>query len=237
MRIKNNEDIDRLGPFAKKQIQAILKEQGGFRDTRHPAVRDVSHSTPQPTGGANETPKSPEKKTVPSRVMRTFDDRLFCPWPSPDPFVKVHQELESRYGRYQDGGLLVTEMIISGGAKDWRFDFALISPLAECSISLDTHQKELGSPNRLFFGPALLLLEADGFKYHKSLSAFKNDRAKQTHALKSSFLLKRITNEDATKNLDRVMEDIELILQQGRIYTQVYDIKPKGKTQSFFTWL
>jgi hypothetical protein len=47
--------------------------------------------------------------------MKTPEGWNYCPWPSPDPFVLVHQLLESRFGMYENGGRLVTEMIVAGG--------------------------------------------------------------------------------------------------------------------------
>ena len=75
-----------------------------------------------------------------------------------------------------------------------------------------------------------MLVESDGFGFHRSKEAFKNDRSKQTHALK------RITNEDARERLDQVIEDIDYILSQPRLYESTYSISVKGKTQSLLQW-
>lgn len=78
-------------------------------------------------------------------------------------------------------------------------------------------------------------MEADGFENHRLLEAFKNDREKQTHALKQGFVLKRITNQDARERLFDVMSDIDTILGQYRLYRNLYSVKPKGNTFSFFS--
>jgi len=157
--------------------------------------------------------------------MRTDEGLSYCPWPSTDPFVAVIQRLEAKYGRYGDGGLVLMELILDGGAMNWRFDIALISPFKEIDIS--------GHP--MYIGHTCLI-EADGFGFHRSKSAFKNDRAKQTHALKQGFAVKRITNEDARHRLDEVMDDIDTILSHPRLYKTPYCIQKKGKTQHTLHW-
>lgn len=122
-------------------------------------------------------------------------------------------------------------MIIEGGAKPWRFDFALVPRLVDATI---TSQSTGAQP--VLLGPSCVLIEADGFGYHKSKDAFKNDRAKQTHALKSGFVVKRITNDDARNRLDTILIDIDTILLHQRIYDSDYTIAEKGYTQSVFSW-
>lgn len=233
MRIKNFEDVEKLGLHARKQISKALGKE---------KLPNVKRFTSTNEFGANrqkeEKPSTPDttapvakKKSTPSRVMRTPEGFSYCPYPSTDPFVKVHQLLEARYGRYEDGGLLVTEMIVSGGEKAWRFDFALLPQLTP--MQTGNVDKEVAP---YFASPTPLLLEADGFRFHRSLTAFKNDRAKQTHALKQGFVVKRITNEDVRDRLEKAMEDIEAILSHQRIYRKTYEITPKGNTQSVFTW-
>lgn len=222
MRIKSLDDIAGLGPNAKKQIEAVLNKQGGFRNQkRSGSESELKTTVPhKPNPGAGKA-----KKPKPARVMRTHDDLSYCPWPSTDPFVPVIQRLQEKYGRYDEGGLLLTELIIDGGDKAWRFDIALISPFEKVTIA--GRQMHLGYT---------CLVESDGFGFHRSKDAFKNDRAKQTHALKQGFPLKRITNEDARERLEQVIADIDYILSQPKLYESTYSIRARGKTQSLLQW-
>lgn len=230
MRIKAISDIAGLGDSAKRQIIAAMKERGGItQQKRASSINEYGNKCKQlPAAQSNiETiaTTQPGKKTKPSRVMRTDEGLTYCPWPSTDPFVAVVQRLEAKYGRYEDGGMLVTELILDGGTKDWRFDIALISPLQR--IDILGRQMNIGHT---------CLVEADGFGFHRSKDAFKNDRAKQTHALKQGFVVKRLTNDDARNRLDEVIEDIAQILSQPRIYESPYEIREKGLTQSILYW-
>lgn len=236
MRIKSTDDLNKLGPYAKRQIEDALKRQGGFKNTNrvstiddlNPTRRDVKESGPQ----SDQVIHKPSKKNKPSRVMRTAEGLPYCPWPSTDPFVAVYQRLESQYGSYEQGGRLVTELIVDGGAKDWRFDFAIISPIIQMTLSCQGGD----TTSAVWVGPQHVLIEADGFGFHRSKDAFKNDRAKQTHALKQGFVVKRITNEDARTRLDDLLRDIDTILSHQRIYNSGFSIQNKGNTQSTFTW-
>jgi hypothetical protein len=234
MRFKSMDDISGLGVHAKKQIEAVLKEQGGFNNQRRASsVSELKSqkSASQENTSHNDSPPAKTKKPKPSRVMKTGDEHSYCPWPSTDPFVAVHQRLEKKYGRYSDGGMLLTELILDGGAMKWRFDLALISAFEKVEV-VDSS----GSRSSVYLANTILV-ESDGFGFHRSKEAFKNDRTKQTHALKNGFAVKRITNEDARKRLDEVMEDIDQIFAQPRLYTSDYTIAPRGKTQSVFSWV
>lgn len=239
VRFKTLDDTKNLGSHAKRQIEAAFKHTLN-NSTQHRSLGEKEQKTietksKKTTGTTKSVSTDKKKKTKPARVMRTADDLTYCPWPSTDPFVKVHQLLESRYGRYEDGGMLITEMVIDGGERSWRFDFALISPLEKTEICRSSKRGNADIHNR-FIGHVHLLIEADGFGFHRSKEAFKDDRRKQTHALREGFLVKRITNEDVRERLDEVMQDIETILRQERLYNEQYTITPKGNTQSLFRW-
>ncbi|MEG3765076.1 hypothetical protein [Alteromonas sp. 14N.309.X.WAT.G.H12] len=223
MRIKSKDDINKLGLSAKKQIEALLKQQGGFNNQTRPSRIEAHESK----GSARSYSKGETKR---ARVMHTANGLTYCPWPSTDPFVALYQQLEAKYGRYNDGGMLLTELIIDGGTKDWRFDFALISPFRKINIADGNGQRQM------LIGYTCLV-EADGFGFHRSKDAFKNDRAKQTHALKQGFVVKRVTNEDVRKRLHEVMEDIAQIVAQPRLYKAQFAIRAKGRTQSVLNWV
>lgn len=226
MRITNPEDIQKLGPHARRQVEAALKERAISNQKRLSELPSMIAKLKKQT--EKQSPKKEvqtlPKKQKPSRVMKLPDGRNYCPYPSTDPFVKVHNALQEKYGLFEDGGLLVTEMIVDGGEKNWRFDFALMSPFYR------------NNDNQLV-GNTLVLIEADGFGFHRSKEAFKNDRTKQTHALKQCFVVQRITNQDARERLDDIMHDIDIILSHQRIYKSEFIIVPKGNTQCVFKWL
>lgn len=235
MRIKSLQDLDKLGHNAKQQIEAVLQQSGGFRgNNKAPGVSNAATSKPGNPSAIKPTnlPSASKKKTKPARVMRTADNLTYCPWPSTDPFVAVHQRLESKFGLYREGGRLITEMIIDGNETDWRFDFVIVAELCRVEIT-DQNQ----SVKQSWMGPVMLAIESDGYGPHKSKEAFKKDRTKQTHALKQGFLVQRITNDDARNRLDDIINDIDLILTQQRLYPSQYEVLPKGKTQSLFRWL
>ena len=225
MRIKSLDDIKKLGPHARRQVEEALDQQLLRQRKEHNDRKPFLAGEPTSTTHKTTTTER-VKKVQPSRVMRTHDGLTYCPWPSPDPFVTVFQRIEAKYGMHDQGGAVLTELIVDGGANEWRFDIALLSPFTPIEI----HGK------KMLLGYACLI-EADGFGFHRSKDAFKNDRAKQTHALKQGFPVKRITNEDARHRLDEVIKDIEHIFSQPRLYSTNYVINAKGRTQSVLSWI
>lgn len=234
MRVRRLADVRQLGQLAQMQIKLALSSAGTVRTALAPVEKpNESEQSPAAIRRTKKLQKFRLKRK--SRVMTTSDGLKYCPWPSSDPFVEIHKQLELRYGMYEHGGLLVTEMIINGGSKEWRFDFALVPRLTEISASSINGIPDK-SDGSWFVGGNALLIEADGFENHRLLEAFKNDRAKQTHALKQGFVLKRITNQDARERLFDVMSDIDSILGQYRLYQKCYTVQKKGWTQSVFSW-
>lgn len=127
----------------------------------------------------------------------------FCDHPSPDPANWLHAALERKYGMFEDGGELVREMIIPGGESRYRFDWA--------------------------WPRYKVVLEQDGFGFHRSLDAFKRDRRKQMLALTNGWVVVRSTNEDIRKRLEQLLNEIDTVLQyRDRKPAQ---IKPVGFTQ------
>lgn len=238
MRIKSAADISQLGPSAKKQIEAVLKEQGGFNNKRRASneeelVKKDKKLKVEPFGSDSVASNSAaKKKKKPSRVMKTAEGLNYCKWPSTDPFVSVYQMLERKFGRFDEGGLLLTEMIIDGGDCNWRFDMVLLPELKEMEI------KQLdGRAKRVLVGAPLVTIEADGFGFHRSKSAFQNDRLKQTHALKNGFTVKRVTTDDVRSRFDSIGRDVDEIRGNLCIYPNNYKVRRKGKTQYVFSWI
>lgn len=195
MRIESLDKIKFLGKSAQRQIMKALKEE---------TVRPVSPVDEPKVKQKNHTEKKAVKAL--SRIMKTDDGRHFCPWPSTDPAVVVHKLLEDRFGNYWEGGEIVSEMIIPGGAKNWRMDWVHL--------------------------PTRLCIEMDGFQFHRSLDAFKNDRAKQCHALMSGFIVHRITNEDIRKRPEQIIPCIEAMIKHR--VNLPYKVHKKGYTQCVF---
>lgn len=229
MRLKSTDDVKKLGPAARRQVESILEAQGGFNNMKRPGnASDVSPKT-RPEKMSGDAKAGGKKKK--ERVMRTHEGMTYCPWPATDPFVAVHQRLEKAYGMYHHGGMLINEMIIDGGEKDWRFDLVLLPKLKKITVI-----EPDGTTRQSLSGPVLIAIESDGYGPHRSKEAFKNDRTKQTHALKNGFIVKRITTEDARERLEQVIRDVGDIMAHQRFYDSDYTISPKGKTQAVFSW-
>lgn len=207
MRIASLEQIQHLGKHAQKQIMSALNDAPIRTDKRllDPDIKKGSGANPRRAKGESKTEPKAKKKSL-SRIMVSADGHKYCPWPSPDPAVVVHQLLERRFGNYWEGGEVVSEMIIPGGAKNWRMDWVHL--------------------------PTRICIEMDGFQFHRTLDAFKNDRAKQCHALMNGFIVHRITNEDIRERAEQIIPCIEeMIKHRTRL---PYKVKPKGKTQCVF---
>jgi hypothetical protein len=220
VRIKRLEDVTCLGQSARIQVEKALKVQG----TRRTHLAGVPRPKSDSSTTKNTCPTTIKKQKL-ARVMKDPISTLkYCPFPSPDPVVKIHNLLSKRFGEYHTGGVLLTEMIIKGGEKEWRFDFVILPWNEDDPISLPATKR------------VALIIEMDGFAYHRSLTAFKNDRAKQRHALMSGFVLHRITHEDIRLRFSDIVSDIESMLEHQRIYPQKLGIIKKGVTQSIFSW-
>lgn len=226
MRIKSDDDLRKLGPSAKKQVQKILDEQGGFRRTQGQAnIRDVAPAKKKYSSPSANAKPSAKKKSKPARVMRTAEDLTYCPWPSPDPFVQLHQVLSRDFGIYAKGGRLVTEMIIEGSEIQWRYDFVILS----------CHESTLNDDNE-WQGQPHIVIESDGYGPHKSLEAFKDDRRKQTHALCQGFLVMRVTREDVVERLDDIISSVHRMTSLQHCHPGRFKVTPKGNTQAVFRW-
>lgn len=206
MRIASLDQIQHLGKHAQKQIMNALNDSP-IRTDKRLSEGDIKQPVDRKAKSQTTEPKvEAKKKKKLSRIMESADGHKYCPWPSPDPAVIVHQLLESRFGNYWEGGEIVSEMIIPGGAKNWRMDWVHL--------------------------PTRLCIEMDGFQFHRTLDAFKNDRAKQCHALMNGFIVHRITNEDIRERPEQIILCIEeMIKHRARL---PYKVRQKGKTQCVF---
>ena len=157
MRIKTKADFFALSQSAQKQINSLCKTTTG-KDV-FSSLEDVNKSVSRKTRFA----------TDPNTQAR------YCKWPSPDTAVLFHIALEARYGRYSNGGEIVSEMIILGHEIAFRYDWAHLD--------------------------AKLTFEFDGFEAHRRLDDFNKDRLKTRHALEKGWINIPVTNRDVRKNL------------------------------------
>lgn len=204
MRIESLDQIKHLGKSAQKQIMKALNKEP-IRPTKISSKSTVESENSLNHKAKNNMDETKKTKSL-SRIMKTEDGRKYCPWPSTDPAVVVHKLLEDRFGNYWEGGEIVSEMIIPGGAKKWRMDWVHL--------------------------PTRLCIEMDGFQFHRTLDAFKNDRAKQCHALMNGFIVHRITNEDIRKRQEQIIPCIEQMIKHRPFLP--YSVHKKGYTQCVF---
>lgn len=152
---------------------------------------------------------SNNRRNANSRIQTDAKTGLrFCPYPSSDPVSILHGELIRRYGSYFDGGDIVSEMILPGHQVAFRFDFAFVS--------------------------RRLLLEFDGFAFHRQLHSFQNDREKERHAQINGWQVLAITNHAVRYQRSKLMDDIEKICSLRPIQSSSNVIQTKGFTQCVF---
>jgi len=204
MRIKNSDDIKKLGAHAQRKINAAL-QQGGINNKKRISnvaelagqhrkgtqelSTDAKASPPHPLSKAQleqTNTDTPKKKKKPSKVMVNDDGLKYCPYPNPDPSVSLHIALLREFGSWWDGGELADEMIIPGHQVRFRYDFC--------------------------FPRYRLAIEIDGFGYHRDLDSFKKDREKQKHAMKKGWVVHRLTNSDLRHAFDDIIPDIKVML-------------------------
>lgn len=201
MRIKNKNDIGNFGPLAKKQIEAALKQQGGFNNQKRLNSASELNSSATERLEPNSMAAT-KKKKKPAKVMTSGDGLRYCPYPNPDPSVSLHIALLREFGSWWDGGELADEMIIPGHQVRFRYDFCF--------------------PNYR------LAIEVDGFGYHRDLKSFKKDREKQKHALKGGWVVHRLTNSDLRNGFDDIIPDIKVMLSHRVRYEA--ELVQVGKT-------
>lgn len=115
-----------------------------------------SHARKQIEGAMNSKKQqntdisSPRKR--PPRKRLFDDDVRFCEWPSRNPAVWLHIALEKEFKSYWSGGDFVCEIMLPDSPKNWRYDFCLLS--------------------------SRILIEFDGYGFHRSKEAFQNDSFK-----------------------------------------------------------
>ena len=183
MRIKSKEDMSKLGLSAQKAIAPLLNDISNCNRVKKQATN--------------------KRETVKRRTGKTTDGLNYCPWPSSDPAVELHIALEARYGRWNEEGSLVSEMIIPGNEIAFRYDWAHLS--------------------------AKVTIEFDGYSAHMRLDDFNKDRLKQRHAAANGWLPINITHRDVKYNLDNTMKQLDTILASRSYYNE--RVKKKGRTQ------
>lgn len=185
MRIKSKDDLSKLGLTAQEALTPILNDV--FKSKRN-SVK-------------NQTSK--QGRQTKRRTEKTIDGHNYCPWPSSDPAVELHKALEARYGRWDEKGSIVSEMIIPGHDIAFRYDWAHLQ--------------------------AKITIEFDGYSAHMRLDDFNKDRLKQRHAAANGWLPINITHRDVKYNLDNTMTQIDTIVACRSSYNE--KVKKKGRTQ------
>ncbi|OUX84007.1 MAG: hypothetical protein CBB95_17640 [Alteromonas sp. TMED35] len=140
---------------------------------------------------------SPSKKPLRKR-QSPFDNGIrFCEWPSRNPAVWLHIALEKEFKSYWNGGDFVCEMMLPDSPKNWRYDFCLLS--------------------------SRILIEFDGYGFHRSKEAFQNDRNKERFAQTHGWVVFRFTNAMVRGNIDSLVRDIRNLhrLRGGYKYSHV----------------
>lgn len=201
MRIKSVDDINQLGAHAKKQLEAVLKLQGGFNNAKRPARAD-DFARSSIAQAEHTSIDSTANKKKPAKVMTNDGGHRYCPYPNPDPSVSLHIALLREFGSWWDNGELADEMIIPGHAVRFRYDFC--------------------------FPRYRLAIEIDGFGYHRDLDSFKKDREKQKHALINGWVVHRLTNSDLRHAFDDIIPDIKAMISHRERHEA--KLVPVGKT-------
>lgn len=112
----------------------------------------------------------------------TASETKFCEWPSKNPAVWLHIALEKEFKSYWEGGDFVCEMMLPNSPKSWRYDFCIVS--------------------------SRILIEFDGYGYHRSKEAFKNDKNKERFAQTQGWLVFRFTNAMVREDIESLVCDI-----------------------------
>ena len=143
---------------------------------------------------------------------KTKETQLVSPYPARNPADILFGDLVRLYGsRMSSAGDIARELVLCPSERRWRFDIAHL--------------------------PSMILIEMDGFAYHKNLEAFKNDRRKQNYALGKGWVVLRVGAEDIFShrpallaNLAKTIAirptvDVE-IATYGKSYYQVVSCTP-----------
>lgn len=200
MRIKNPEDVAKMGLHARTQIEAALGAI--YRKEAKSLPKKIEQLRASAEKPFNQSNATPSKKKKPAKIMKTADNLNYCPYPNPDPSVALHIALLKEFGSWHDGGELVEEMILPGHEVRFRFDFCL--------------------PRYKF------AIEVDGFGYHRDLKSFKRDREKQKHALIKGWVVHRLTSSNIKNEFPVLLPDIKEMIKH-RIQSEA-TIVPIGKT-------
>ena len=99
------------------------------------------------------------------------------------------------------GGDMTRELVLDPLERKWRFDIAHL--------------------------PSQLLIEMDGYQFHRQLESFKNDRRKQTYALTKNWVVLRVGTEDIIKHYPALLDDIKAIIALRPVF--MTEIVPYGK--------
>lgn len=155
----------------------------------------------------NSNKKSVNENLLPNNKSQsktlTTSETKFCEWPSKNPAVWLHIALEKEFKSYWEGGDFVCEMMLPNSPKSWRYDFCLIS--------------------------SRILIEFDGYGFHRTKKAFQNDRDKERFAQTNGWVVFRFTNAMVRENIESLVCDIRT-LHELRGHHQFSRIERVGNT-------
>lgn len=122
-------------------------------------------------------------------IYKTSNGDRYCPFPSPNPAVWLHNALVKEFGsaHLHADGQIGHEVIIAGSAKKFRFDHLHI--------------------------PSRTAIEYDGWASHSKVDAFNRDREKDKLAMMNNFAVVRFTNRAVRENLDERIEELKSIIE------------------------
>lgn len=101
---------------------------------------------------------------------------------NPDPAVVLYRACVARWGRYYEGGLVLSELMIKE-PRSFLLDIALVN--------------------------YRIAIEFDGYQFHSSLDATKNDHAKSEQFGRLGWIIFRIGKQRVMKDLDSFLDSIE----------------------------
>ncbi|AGP79816.1 hypothetical protein I633_21946 (plasmid) [Alteromonas mediterranea 615] len=165
------------------------------------------HARKQIEAVLNSSKKSVNGNLLPNNKSQsktlTASEPKFCEWPSKNPAVWLHIALEKEFKSYWEGGDFVCEMMLPNSPKNWRYDFCLIS--------------------------SRILIEFDGYGFHRTKKAFLNDRDKERFAQTNGWVVFRFTNTMVRENIESLVCDIRT-LHELRGRHEFSHIERVGKT-------
>lgn len=212
LRIKNVAELQQLVKTGKvsanfaDQIQQKLSAQAAKKDSRiltpAPSSNDTSFVSGRAAAAQRDVSQREARKHY--HLLPEFD-------PTPDPAVVLYRACIKRWGRYYEGGLVVSELIIKA-PRAFRADIAI--PKFRIAI------------------------EMDGFVFHSSKAAIRRDHDKTEQMARLGWIVFRIGAKRALNDVESFLDSVEHLMQHSceGVFTVSMN-KPTRAVQSFFSTL